>query len=57
MTFADSTGKDADWINALATSIEFVLVVGKDDVAADEFLIMPDDEILNLLKSGVPEQL
>ena len=57
MTFADSTGKDAGWINALATSIEFVLAVGKDDVAADKFSMMPDDEILKLLKSGVPEQL
>jgi hypothetical protein len=56
MCFGDWTKEDADWINALATSVEFIPVVATNDVAAEEFSTMADDEILKMLKTFGPIQ-
>lgn len=55
MTFGDSTKEDVDWINAVATSIEFQPVVETNDVTAQEFSTMADDEILKMVKTEGPK--
>ena len=51
MCFGDSTKEDADWINAVATSIDFTPVVETNDGAAKDFSTMADSEILKMLKA------
>ena len=55
MMFGDSNREGAEWINALATSIDFLSDVETNDLAKD-YSTMSDDEILNMLKTDGPNQ-
>ncbi len=50
MCFGDSTKEEADWINALSTSIEYIPIVETNNVIAQDLSTMADKEILKLLK-------
>jgi len=57
MCFGDSTTEDADWINAVAASIEFIPVVETDGLAVEVLSTMADDEILKMVKTDSANRL
>jgi hypothetical protein len=56
MMFGDSNREGAGWINAVATSIDFLSDVETNALAAKDYSTMPNDEILNMLKTDSPHQ-
>ena len=56
MMFGDSNNARAKWINAFATSIEFIPNVATNDLAANDYSTMTDDEILASLSTYGPNQ-
>ena len=56
MMLGDSNNEGAKWINAFATSIEFIPNVATKDPAANDYSSMTDDKILALVSTDSPNQ-